>query len=462
VSRVIGGALVLLVLVPAPAAVAVGHHARFLRIGQRCSPHHQRAYHDVGLTCARTRRHAGGYRLRRWHPRRRPPIAPGLLTPPPVTAATVPATLARPPVNAPTGFGLSAGQQLTGGQQVTSANRQYHLVMQGDGNLVLYTQSRALWNSRTDGHPGARAIMQSDGNLVVYDPENHPLFDTRTAGHPGAGLAVQDDGNAVLYQAGRAIWASNTVNSLIAPGETLTAGQFVSAPGEGHRFVMQGDGSLVLYDARGQAQWASNTAGHPGARAIMQTDGNLVVYLNSSPLFSSATDRHPGARLVAQDDGNVVIYLGSTALWATNSAPSQPTPPGTGTGAGTCPDSPGAGDSVTRWNPVVSCVLGLLHQPQDAATINDVDIIIRNESGGNPRAINNWDSNAQHGDPSRGLMQTIGATFEAHRDPALADDSYDPAANIYAGAAYGISRYGSIAGIPGVRSVNAGGRYLSY
>lgn len=34
--------------------------------------------------------------------------------------------------------------------------------------------------------------------------------------------------------------------------------------------------------------------------------------------------------------------------------------------------------------------------------------LIGRESGGNPNAINNWDSNAAAGDPSRGLMQTIG------------------------------------------------------
>jgi len=70
--------------------------------------------------------------------------------------------------------------------------------------------------------------------------------------------------------------------------------------------------------------------------------------------------------------------------------------------------------------------------------------LIGRESGGNPRAINLWDSNAQAGDPSRGLMQTIGSTFEHYRSQALPDDIYDPVANIVAGINYIISRYGSI------------------
>lgn len=127
-----------------------------------------------------------------------------------------------------------------------------------------------------------------------------------------------------------------------------------------------------------------------------------------------------------------------------------------------CADAPGSGDEVTRWRPVVLCALRLLHQPTSSSYVNDVFIIIRYESSGDPNAINNWDSNAAAGDPSRGLMQVIGTTFDSYRDPALPNDIYDPLANIYAGLHYGISRYGSIPSIPGVKSVNDGGPYEPY
>jgi hypothetical protein len=130
--------------------------------------------------------------------------------------------------------------------------------------------------------------------------------------------------------------------------------------------------------------------------------------------------------------------------------------------SGPCSSTPGQGSTVTRWRPVVTCVLGLLHQPRTPTYVDDVLIVIEHESGGDPRARNDVDVNAQNGDPSRGLMQTIGATFSAYRNPALSNDIFDPAANIYAGLAYGIARYGSIASIPGVKSVNAGGNYRPY
>lgn len=70
--------------------------------------------------------------------------------------------------------------------------------------------------------------------------------------------------------------------------------------------------------------------------------------------------------------------------------------------------------------------------------------LIMRESGGNPSAINLWDSNAQAGHPSQGLMQTIPGTFAAYRDPRLPNVITDPIANIVAGIRYILARYGSI------------------
>ncbi|HWU07745.1 MAG TPA: LysM peptidoglycan-binding domain-containing protein [Streptomyces sp.] len=69
--------------------------------------------------------------------------------------------------------------------------------------------------------------------------------------------------------------------------------------------------------------------------------------------------------------------------------------------------------------------------------------IIR-ESGGDPQAINNWDSNAAAGIPSKGLLQVIDPTFEAYHVPGTSTDSYDPVANITAACNYAADRYGSI------------------
>ncbi|WP_406145336.1 transglycosylase SLT domain-containing protein [Streptomyces sp. NBC_01012] len=69
--------------------------------------------------------------------------------------------------------------------------------------------------------------------------------------------------------------------------------------------------------------------------------------------------------------------------------------------------------------------------------------IIR-ESAGNPQAINNWDSNAAAGIPSKGLLQVIDPTFQAYHVDGTSMDSYDPVANITAACNYAADRYGSI------------------
>ncbi|MFJ9624118.1 transglycosylase SLT domain-containing protein [Streptomyces sp. NPDC101181] len=69
---------------------------------------------------------------------------------------------------------------------------------------------------------------------------------------------------------------------------------------------------------------------------------------------------------------------------------------------------------------------------------------ILRESSGNPNAINNWDSNAVKGTPSKGLLQVIDPTFQAYHVPGTSTDSYDPVANITAACNYAADRYGSI------------------
>ena len=67
---------------------------------------------------------------------------------------------------------------------------------------------------------------------------------------------------------------------------------------------------------------------------------------------------------------------------------------------------------------------------------------MQTESGGNPNAINLTDINAQRGDPSRGLLQTIGSTFAAYHWPGTSWNIYDPRANIAAAVNYARHVYG--------------------
>ncbi|MCY7520765.1 lectin [Paenibacillus larvae] len=63
---------------------------------------------------------------------------------------------------------LNEGESLVRGQWLKSNNGEYTLILQDDGNLVLYGRGKALWNTITHGLAAKNLVMQSDGNLVLY------------------------------------------------------------------------------------------------------------------------------------------------------------------------------------------------------------------------------------------------------------------------------------------------------
>lgn len=105
---------------------------------------------------------------------------------------------------------LSAGQRLTAGDEIVSANGQVRAVMQDDGNFVLYGPGGTIWASGTTT-PGSSVTTQDDGNVVLADPSGNVSWSTSTPSGP-AYLVVQDDQNLVLYSDSdrRVLWSSNT------------------------------------------------------------------------------------------------------------------------------------------------------------------------------------------------------------------------------------------------------------
>jgi hypothetical protein len=63
---------------------------------------------------------------------------------------------------------LPCGNNLLANEGLTNEQGTARLIMQGDGNLVLYNHNgKALWSSGTFGNVGDRLEVQTDGNLVV-------------------------------------------------------------------------------------------------------------------------------------------------------------------------------------------------------------------------------------------------------------------------------------------------------
>lgn len=100
------------------------------------------------------------------------------------------------------------------------------------------------------------------------------------------------------------------------------------------------------------------------------------------------------------------------------------------------------GTGVARWRESVIKALEANGIEANNFRVSKILATIQRESNGNPNAQNNWDINALRGDPSIGLMQTIGRTFNAYKHAGHNNirNGYD---NLLAAINYIKHRYGT-------------------
>jgi hypothetical protein len=101
---------------------------------------------------------------------------------------------------------LTGNTTIPAGTCVTAATNAGRLCFQGDGNLVNYRGSTAVWASATQ-LTGGTAVFQSDGNLVVYTSAWQPAWYSDFGGNPDAELVLTDTGFVqILNPAGTVLW----------------------------------------------------------------------------------------------------------------------------------------------------------------------------------------------------------------------------------------------------------------
>ena len=115
-----------------------------------------------------------------------------------------------------------------------------------------------------------------------------------------------------------------------------------------------------------------------------------------------------------------------------------------GTDVGSATPVAASNGGVMRWRDTVIQALGIAGLPKEDAYINAWLSQIQSESNGDPNVTQNGyvDVNTLSGDLAMGLVQVIGATFAAFRDPSLPNNRLDPLANLVAGMRYAKARYG--------------------
>jgi hypothetical protein len=107
---------------------------------------------------------------------------------------------------------LCVGETLEINRSLYSENGKYQVKMQSDGNLVIYSGATAIWQSGTSGLGYARLRLESTNVLSVYlYDQNKVAWKTAASTRPALGLVMQNDGNLVMYDTSKAsMWQSGT------------------------------------------------------------------------------------------------------------------------------------------------------------------------------------------------------------------------------------------------------------
>jgi hypothetical protein len=257
---------------------------------------------------------------------------------------------------------LNTGDSLGPNQYLQSPSGKYVLLNSGaQGTLWLFqTQgtmcplwanpqmSQSLANDQLTYTPTGVAnsdlVMQADGNLVLYGPDGGTATWSTGSENTGSNnyLQLQDDGNLVVYtSSGSAPWAAST-NAFrgwqLCPGTTLSNGQWIDTTrepdGQNQGWLqMDTDCELELYSGK---SWSTETStadagdkhstlnagvaasgGYSGCYVIMQDDGNLVMYAPNYPggivsMWASNTAGNSGSMLIMQQGGCEECYANAS------------------------------------------------------------------------------------------------------------------------------------------------------
>jgi nucleoid-associated protein YgaU len=116
------------------------------------------------------------------------------------------------------------------------------------------------------------------------------------------------------------------VSDTLTAGQKLVRGESLASNNGAYTLTLQDDGNLVLA-SRGQALWATSTAGQDVVRAEVQGDGNFVLYTADKPVWHTDTKGKKDVKLVLQDDRNLVLYAADGPAWSTKTETDAPPPP---------------------------------------------------------------------------------------------------------------------------------------
>ncbi|MGA2667645.1 MAG: hypothetical protein ABSF32_01875 [Ignavibacteria bacterium] len=170
---------------------------------------------------------------------------------------------------------LKTNERLNGGEYIVSPSARYYLIMQHDGNLVLYEGSgpsdshSVYWSTgRIFTEGDSYAIMQNDGDFATFILESgwsHPAFTWDIGVHEATSdyfVAIHDDGTFGVYRGtdindfSNCLWINRKYR--LESVNRLAAGEYLVSCNGKYCLVMQEDANLVIY--RGELPSPDNGA----------------------------------------------------------------------------------------------------------------------------------------------------------------------------------------------------------
>lgn len=248
---------------------------------------------------------------------------------------------------------LNLGDNLFSPNQLVSANGWYRAVMQGDGNLVVYSKNdTAVWSSISVYASGSyRLRNQVDGNVTIIDTNSgQQIWQTNTGstsvGVTGVDFVRNSDGSIAfspsnilegrtgafgweLFGVASAGGSASTSRTFYSP-TSISPGRFITLTITATPF------QLPAGHFSGQAySWVPSTIAVTASGGFWNVNEtfNASVNVNSNNPFRNtsygplttvgpqiqitSTTGYANNRLVLQNDGNLVLYDGGNrAIWA--------------------------------------------------------------------------------------------------------------------------------------------------
>jgi len=219
---------------------------------------------------------------------------------------------------------LSANKVMRTNDMLVSNNGKYRMIVQSDGNVVVYLGKKPVYSTGTFGHGKTHLLLGPKGNLVIRNAKGKDIWASKTKGKGVSKLVLSDKGTLILYTPkNRVIWTSKAglttppvdKNAFYLPFPKGKSYRINQSPGGSashssgnSRFAIDfgmPTGTVVVATKAGTVRDAKWTSGGGGYGVLVDHGGNLCSFYAHLSSFAVT----PGQKVVA---GQKIALSGAT------------------------------------------------------------------------------------------------------------------------------------------------------